>query len=67
MEHQSSSLSKKIFLTTEKIQEEFHELMKYLDEIPRKLVNTEKGVSQKDLKDYLGFINDLLKTYAKDH
>ncbi|MFN0728395.1 hypothetical protein [Polaribacter gochangensis] len=67
MEHQSSSLSKKIFLTTEKIQEEFPELMKYLDEIPINLLNTEKGVSQKDLKDYLDSINDLLKTYAKDH
>ncbi len=41
--------------------------MKYLDEIPINLLNTEKDVSQKDLKDYLDSINDLLKTYAKDH
>lgn len=67
MEHQDD-LSRKIFLATEKIQEEFPELIKYLDEIPRNFQsNTNKGVSQKALKDYLDSLNDLLETYAKEH
>ena len=61
-------LSIKILITTVKIQEEFPELIKYLDEIPRSFQsNTEKGVSHIALKDYLDSLNDLLKTYAKEH
>ena len=61
-------LNKKIFLTTVKIQEEFPELIKYLNEIPRSFQsNTEKGISHKALKDYLDSLNDLLETYAKEH
>lgn len=67
MQHQDE-LSEKIFSTTVKIQEEFPELIKYLDEIPRNFQsNTEKGVSHKALKDYLDSLNDLLETYAKEH
>ena len=67
MQHQDE-LSKKIFLTTVKIQREFPELIKYLDEIPRNFQsNTEKDVSHKALKDYLDSLNDLLETYAKEH
>jgi len=67
MQHQDD-LSEKIFIATMKIQEEFPELMKYLDEIPRNLQsNTEKGVSHNSLKDYLDSLNNLLKTYSKEH
>ncbi|MFT4521433.1 MAG: flagellar biosynthesis chaperone FliJ [Bacteroidia bacterium] len=61
-------LSEKIFLTTEKIQEEFPELIKYLDEIPSNFQsNTEQGVSKEALKEYLDYLNDLFETYAKEH
>ena len=65
---QQDDLSKEIFSTTAKIQEEYPELIKYLDEIPRNFHLTKnEGVSQKALKDYLNYLNNLLKTYAKEH
>ena len=67
MESQND-LNKKIVLTTMKIQETFPELVKYLDEIPEHFqFNTQKGISTKDLKDYLDSLNDLLETYSKEH
>ena len=67
MESQNE-LNETILLTTLKIQEEFPELTKYLDEIPRNFQsNTEKGVNNKALKDYLDSLIDLLETYAKEH
>lgn len=63
-----STLNENIRLTTLKIQEEFPELIKYIDEIPRNLhLNTKKSVSKKALKDYLNSLNNLLETYAKEH
>lgn len=57
-----------IFLTTIKIQEEFPELTKYLDEMPEHFLSiTGKGIHNKELKDYLESLNNLLKTYAKEH
>ena len=61
-------LNKMIFLLTQKIHREFPELIKYLDEIPEKFESdTQKGVNNKNLKDYLDSLKDLLKTYKKDH
>jgi len=55
-----------IRLTTLKIQEEYPELIKYLNEIPRNfLSNGEKGINNKELKGYLDSLNNLLETYAK--
>ncbi|CAM3606322.1 hypothetical protein FLGE108171_05565 [Flavobacterium gelidilacus] len=65
---QQDSLTKKISEITAKIQTEYPELIKYLDEIPRNFHSTGNGkVSQKALQDYLNSLNDLLKTYAKEH
>ena len=62
------NLNDNALLTTLKIQEEYPELIKYINEIPRNLQsNTEKGVSHKALKDYLDSLNNLLETYAKEH
>ena len=62
MQHQDD-LSENIFIVTLKIQEEFPELIKYIDEIPRNLqLNAEKFVSKKALKDYLDYLNNLLET-----
>ena len=67
MESQND-LNDSIRLTTLKIQEEYPELTKYLDEIPENFqFNTEKGVNNKALKDYLDSLTDLLETYAKEH
>jgi hypothetical protein len=53
MESQND-LNDNIRLTTLKIQEEYPELIKYMNEIPRNfLSNVEKGVNNKALKDYL--------------
>ena len=67
MESQND-LNDNIRLTTLKIQEEYPELIKYLNEIPRNfLSNAEKGINNKELKDYLDSLNNLLETYAKEH
>ena len=67
MESQND-LNDNIRLTTLKIQEEYPELIKYMNEIPRSfLSSTEKGVNNKELKGYLDSLNNLLETYAKEH
>jgi hypothetical protein len=67
MESQND-LNDNIRLTTLKIQEEYPELIKYMNEIPRNfLSNVEKGVNNKALKDYLDSLNAILETYAKEH
>ncbi len=62
------NLSKDILLTTMKIQVEFPELVKYLDEI---LVNfqihSENVVSEAELRDYLESLQDLIETYSQKH
>tara|TARA_R110000868_G_scaffold390234_4_gene659816 strand:- start:951 stop:1154 length:204 start_codon:yes stop_codon:yes gene_type:complete len=61
-------LNYNIRLTTLKIQEEYPELIKYLNEIPRNfLSNGKKEINNKELKGYLDSLNTLLKTYAKKH
>ena len=63
-----NDLNNNIRLTTSKIQEEYPELIKYLDEIPRNFLSKEeKGINNKELKDYLDSLNNLLETYAKKH
>ena len=67
MEFQND-LNYNIRLTTLKIQEEYPELIKYMNEIPIKfLSNAEKEINNKELKDYLDSLNDILETYAKEH
>jgi len=67
MESQND-LNENIRLTTLKIQEEYPELIKYMNEIPRNfLSSTEKGINNKELKDYLDSLNNLLETYAEEH
>ncbi len=61
-------INKKICLTIVKIQEEYPELIKYLDEIPKNLpLNQEEGVEKKELQEYLDSLNNLLETYASRH
>ena len=63
-----NDLNDNIRLITLKIQEEYPELIKYLNEIPRNhLSNGEKGINNKELKGYLDSLNNLLETYAKEH
>tara|TARA_R110002049_G_scaffold248695_12_gene423201 strand:- start:23 stop:226 length:204 start_codon:yes stop_codon:yes gene_type:complete len=63
-----NDLNDNIRLTTLKIQEEYPELIKYMNEIPINLLsNTEKGVTNKELKGYLDSLNNLIETYAKEH
>ena len=67
MESQND-LNDSIRLTTLKIQEEYPELIKYMNEIPRSFLSkTEKGVNNKELKAYLDSLNNLLETYAEEH
>jgi len=67
MESQND-LNNNIRLTTLKIQEEYPELIKYMNEIPINfLSNTEKGVINKELKGYLDSLNNLIEKYAKEH
>ena len=63
-----NELNDNIRLITLKIQEDYPELIKYMNEIPRSLSSgTEKKVNNNELKDYLASLNDLLETYAKEH
>lgn len=63
-----NDLNDNIRLTTLKIQEEYPELIKYMNEIPRSsLSSSEKGVNNKELKGYLDSLNNLLETYAEEH
>jgi hypothetical protein len=67
MESQND-LNDNIRLTTLKIQEEYPELIKYMNEIPRSfLSSSEKGVNNNELKSYLDSLNNLLETYAEEH
>jgi hypothetical protein len=67
MESQKN-LNDNILLTTLKIQEDYPELIKYMNEIPRDLLpKAEKGATNKALKDYLESLNYLLETYARKH
>lgn len=67
MESQNN-LNDIIFLTILKIQEEFPELTKYLDEMPEHFLSiTGKGINNKELKDYQESLNNLLETYSKEH
>jgi hypothetical protein len=62
------SLTDNIRLTTIKIQEEYPELIKFMNEIPRAyLSDTEHGVNNKELKDYLDSLNNIIETYEKEH
>ena len=61
-------LNNNIRSTTLKIQEEYPELIKYLDEIPRNFQSKEeKGIDNIELKSYLDSLNNLLETYAEKH
>ena len=63
-----NDLNDNIRLTTLKIQEEYPELIKYMNEIPINfLSNSEKGVTNKELKGYLDSLNNLIGKYAKEH
>ena len=64
----TNDLNDNIRLITLKIHKEYPELIKYMNEIPRNPIsNTEKGVDNYELKNYLDSLKDLLETYAKQH
>lgn len=67
MESQNG-LNKEILITTTKIQEEFPELTKYLDEMPVPCSDmTVSGINPKNLTEYYDTLNELLNSYAKVH
>ena len=63
-----NDLNDNIRLTTLKIQEEYPELIKYMNEIPVNfLSNSERGITNNELKGYLDYLNNLIEKYAKEH
>ena len=63
-----NNLNYNILLITLKIQKEYPELIKYMNEIPVNfLSNSEKGVTNNEIKGYLDTLNNLIETYAKEH
>jgi hypothetical protein len=63
-----NDLNDNIRLITLKIQEEYPELIKYMNEIPVNfLSNSEKGITNNELKSYLDSLNNLIEKYAKEH
>jgi hypothetical protein len=60
-------LNDSIFLTTKKIREEFPELLKYLNEIPERVItNMSSEINIKELEGYLNSLNELLVHYTKE-
>jgi hypothetical protein len=63
-----NDLNDNIRLITLKIQEEYPELIKYMNEIPVNfLSNSENGITNNELKGYLDSLNNLIEKYAKEH
>ncbi|MFT6843078.1 MAG: hypothetical protein ACJASR_001852 [Psychroserpens sp.] len=63
-----NDLNDNIRLITLKIQEEYPELIKYMNEIPVNfLSNSENGITNNELKSYLDSLNNLIEKYAKEH
>lgn len=63
-----NKLYENIFIATRKIQEDFPELAKYIDEIPDHFhSDPDKGVNKQELKDYLESLKDIADNYAKEH
>lgn len=61
-------LNDTICLESIKIQEEFPELVKYLNEMPEHLLpKSTDSLSIKDLHNYLDSLNKLFETYSKRH
>lgn len=61
-------LDRDILVITSKIQKEYPELMKYLEEIPTNFSATNsEGVNRDNLLDYYNTLNELLKSYSKGH
>ncbi|AIZ42692.1 hypothetical protein [Cellulophaga baltica] len=62
-----NNLNDKIRLTTIKIQEEYPELVKYIDEIPREpIFVSDEEVSSVALKAYLDSLNEILNNYSQN-
>ncbi|MFB9052133.1 hypothetical protein ACFFVB_03490 [Formosa undariae] len=61
-------LNKQIVLATTRIRDECPELIKFMGEVPVSFQSTDaEGVNNKELKDYLKTLNDLLDSYEKEH
>ncbi len=62
----NESLNNEVYSAIIKIKQEHPELLKYLEEIPEHFTTEqEKGMSQKELEDYLDSLKDILKNYSK--
>lgn len=63
-----NDLNARIFSATQKIQAEFPELVKYLDEMPTTYSDaTTNEISQENLNDYYNTLNALLESFSKEH
>jgi hypothetical protein len=60
-----NNIIKDIMSTSLKIQKDHPELAKYLGEMPEHdLTNPSNGIENKDLKEYLDSLNQILKTHT---
>jgi hypothetical protein len=67
MENQER-LNSKILSATKKIQDEYPELVKYMNEIPINFTeNASNEVKETELKNYLESLKDIAINYAKEH
>lgn len=63
-----TELTQDILDITNKIHQEFPELIKYLKEMPLKFISSEKnGISAKRLSDYYNSLVDVVAEYSKTH
>lgn len=63
-----NDLNEEILAITVKIKTEFPELIRYLNEMPENFLSIDhKGVYNKELKDYLDSLNQLIEAYSKEH
>lgn len=62
------TLNQHIVAITSAIQEQYPELMKYLDEMPLPIPSNQANkMSQQDFKDYLDSLKKIVEHYSKAH
>lgn len=63
-----NSIIESILKTSLRIQEDYPELVKYMDEMPEHYhTNPSLGVNDKDLKEYLDSLIHILKTHTNEY
>jgi DNA repair ATPase RecN len=68
MKQSANNLTSSIFKITNKMDSDFPELLKYINELPEQLTSQKKkDINCSDLEDYLDSLKQLMTQYAQQH